>query len=155
MTFQEKTGGGGLYNNTWVCTNTRGCGAVNQASTAEFSNGVSVDTLGGTWISYVLFPQPYQTPLYHQTIYLPPPGTNCGGGTSCGVNGATNINPASWSSETEQDRCQLPGNCLGIGDYARIGSNGGSPLNDSLGLDAPYVNYDNNYQGRTFPALLL
>lgn len=29
-----------------------------------------------------------------------------------------------------------------MGDYARVGSNGGSPSNSSLWLDAPYVKYN-------------
>lgn len=144
VSFQEKTGGGGGYNNVWVCTNTRGCGAVNDYSSVEFMNGVNVDTLGGTWISYLLFPQPSQTPLYHQTIYIPAPGTVCGSG-SCGTTGDSSVDPGSWLSLGGADRCGLTGNCFAMGDYARIGSNG-----PNLGLDAPYVKYDSSFQSRLF-----
>lgn len=161
VTFQAKTDGINSlpYNNTWVCASTRGCGLANEyAGGPEFSNGVSVDTLGGTWISHIFFLD-YPTnlsALYHQTIYFPPPGTNCGNGTACGANGATNVNPTSWAAPSvppgaQPDRCQdASTNCLGIGDYARVGTNGGSPSNNSLWLDAPYVNFDPNHQGELF-----
>ena len=129
VTFQMMTGSN---NNVVMCKNNPvGCYSVNAATDDEFMNGVSVDPLGGVWVSYLTYSSlsSRQLPLYHQTIYFP------SAGGVLGVTGDFNVDPLSWTPMTSQDRC-FPSACYAEGDYAHLGSrNTGSP-----GISAPYVN---------------
>ncbi len=145
VTFQGRPDGV-PYNNAFVCTNRSyprhldpvNCFAVNQALDDQFLNGVSVDSSGGIWVSYLTYSGVGYTagtvgplPLYHQTIYLKPDGN------TLGVTGDYNVDPTLWRRDTSADRCQdlnSPLPCLMMGDYARIGAN------NYFGLDSPYVN---------------
>jgi hypothetical protein len=121
------------------------CFAVNQAQDEEFLNGVSVNSSGGIWVSYLTYSGTGYTPatrgplpLDHQTIYLKPAGG------ALGVIGDYNVDPTLWRRDTTAERSALPADpnnnpfpCVVMGDYARIGTN------DLLGLDSPYVNSSN------------
>lgn len=142
VSFQARTGGSYQYNNVYECSGTattsNGCWAVNAWPVDQFMNGVNVDWMGGVWVSYLGFSANYQYKLLHQVQYFPPGGV-CGSYAWCGTTGDSNVDPRSWTLDSQADRCGS--SCYAMGDYARIGSNGGNPTDSSLGISAPYVNF--------------
>jgi hypothetical protein len=102
------------YSNTYICTNFRGCGFVNQGPADEFLAATHIASDNSVWVSYKTFAS--GTTLRQDAFYFPTSGPTSGAIVY------PSITPASWyPAPASLSRCGST--CYTEGDYTHITSN--------------------------------
>lgn len=120
------------YSNTYICTNFRGCGFVNQGNGDEFLAATHIASDNSIWVSYKTFAN--STTLRQDAFYFPQ------GGATSGATVYDPINPASWyPAPSSASRCSST--CWIEGDYTHITSNPYAAASLQFISTSPLTNY--------------
>ena len=120
------------FSNTYLCTNFRGCGFVNQGAADEFLAATNIASDDSIWVSYKTFAN--GTTLRQDAFYFP-----AGGPTSDAIVHSA-IDPASWyPAPSSLSRCL--GACYIEGDYTHISSNPYAAASLQFVSTSPPTNY--------------